>query len=42
MIPRYTMPEMANVFSDVARFDRYLEIDLLATEGLTSWKPGDK
>ena len=32
MIPRYTMPEMANVFSDVARFDRYLEIELLATE----------
>ncbi|MDP2292643.1 MAG: adenylosuccinate lyase [Actinomycetota bacterium] len=32
MIPRYTLPEMANVFSDVARFDRYLEIELLATE----------
>ena len=32
MIPRYSMPEMANVFSDVARFDRYLEIELLATE----------
>ena len=32
MIPRYTMPEMANVFSDVARFDRYLEIELLATD----------
>jgi adenylosuccinate lyase len=32
MIPRYTMPEMANVFSDVARFDRYLEIELLSTE----------
>ncbi|MCY7301269.1 MAG: adenylosuccinate lyase [Ilumatobacteraceae bacterium] len=32
MIPRYTMPEMASVFSDVARFDRYLEIELLATE----------
>jgi len=32
MIPRYTLPEMANVFSDVARFERYLEIELLATE----------
>ena len=32
MIPRYTMPEMANVFSDVGRFDRYLEIELLATD----------
>ncbi|HQY85638.1 MAG TPA: adenylosuccinate lyase, partial [Ilumatobacteraceae bacterium] len=29
---RYTLPEMANVFSDVARFDRYLEIELLATD----------
>ena len=26
------LPEMANVFSDVARFDRYLEIELLATD----------
>jgi adenylosuccinate lyase len=32
MIPRYTMPEMAGVFSDTARFGRYLEIELLATE----------
>ncbi|MEN9645160.1 MAG: adenylosuccinate lyase [Actinomycetota bacterium] len=32
MIPRYTMPEMAAVFSDTARFGRYLEIELLATE----------
>ncbi|MSX55074.1 MAG: adenylosuccinate lyase, partial [Actinobacteria bacterium] len=32
MIPRYTLPEMANIFSDTARFDRYLEIELLATE----------
>jgi adenylosuccinate lyase len=32
MIPRYTMPEMASVFSDTARFSRYLEIELLATE----------
>ncbi|MEQ1693813.1 MAG: adenylosuccinate lyase, partial [Gemmatimonas sp.] len=28
----YTLPEMAAVFSDVARFDRYLEIELLATD----------
>ena len=32
MIPRYTLPEMANIFSDTARFERYLEIELLATE----------
>ena len=32
MIPRYTLPEMAEVFSDTARFARYLEIELLATE----------
>jgi adenylosuccinate lyase len=32
MIARYTMPEMAAVFSDTARFGRYLEIELLATE----------
>ncbi len=32
MIERYTLPEMAAVFSDVARFQRYLEIELLATE----------
>ena len=32
MIPRYTLPEMAAVFSDAARFGRYLEIELLATE----------
>jgi adenylosuccinate lyase len=32
MIPRYTTPEMAAVFSDVARFSRYLDIEVLATE----------
>jgi adenylosuccinate lyase len=32
VIPRYTMPEMAAVVSDVARFGRWLEIELLATE----------
>jgi adenylosuccinate lyase len=32
MIPRYSLPEMAAVFTDVARFGRYLEIELLATE----------
>ena len=32
MIPRYTLPEMAAVFSDTTRFARYLEIELLATE----------
>jgi adenylosuccinate lyase len=32
MIARYTLPEMAVIFSDPARFGRYLEIELLATE----------
>jgi adenylosuccinate lyase len=32
MIPRYTLPEMAAIFSDPGRFGRYLEIELLATE----------
>lgn len=32
MIPRYQTPEMTATFSDVARFTRYLEIELLATE----------
>lgn len=32
MIPRYTTPEMTAVFSDTARFGRWLEIELLATE----------
>lgn len=32
MIPRYSLPDMAAVLSDVARFGRYLEIELLATE----------
>jgi len=32
VIPRYELPEMAVVFSDVARFGRWLEIELLATD----------
>jgi adenylosuccinate lyase len=32
MIPRYTTPEMVAVFSDPARFGRWLEIEFLATE----------
>ena len=36
MIPRYSTPEMSAIFSDVARFGRYLEIELLATEGQAS------
>ncbi len=32
MIARYTLPEMAAIFADPARFGRYLEIELLATE----------
>jgi adenylosuccinate lyase len=32
VIQRYSLPEMAAVFSDSTRFGRYLEIELLATE----------
>lgn len=32
MIDRYSLPEMAEVFSDTTRFSRYLEIELLVTE----------
>ncbi len=32
MIPRYSTPEMTAVWSDVARFRRWLEVELLATE----------
>ena len=32
MIPRYQLPEIASLFTDEARFARYVEIELLATE----------
>ena len=32
MIPRYTLPEMAAVWSDQARFRQWLEIEVLAVE----------
>jgi len=32
MIPRYSLPEMARLFSDENRFSTWLEIELLATE----------
>jgi adenylosuccinate lyase len=32
VIPRYELPEMADIFSDVARLSRWLEIELLSTE----------
>jgi adenylosuccinate lyase len=32
MIDRYSLPEIANIFSDESRFARYLEIELLTTE----------
>ena len=32
MIPRYTLAEMAAVFSDSSKFSRWLEIELLATD----------
>jgi adenylosuccinate lyase len=33
VIERYSLPEMAAVFADTTRFGRYVEIELLATEG---------
>ena len=33
MIPRYSPPEMAALFSDEARFAMWLRVELLATEG---------
>jgi adenylosuccinate lyase len=33
MIPRYSTPEMDAVWSDAAKFARWLEVELLATEG---------
>jgi adenylosuccinate lyase len=32
VIPRYSTPEMTGVWSDVAKFGRWLEVELLATE----------
>ena len=32
MIPRYSPPDMANLFTDAARFALWLEVELLATE----------
>ena len=32
MIPRYAPPDMAELFSDTARFALWLEVELLATE----------
>ncbi len=36
MIPRYSTPEMTAVFDDIGRFSRWLEVELLATEGQAS------
>ena len=33
MIPRYSTPEMDAVWSDPVRFGRWLEVELIATEG---------
>ena len=35
MIDRYMTPEMSTIFSDVTKFSRYLEIELVALEGLS-------
>lgn len=36
MIDRYSTPEMQAIFSDVGKFSRYLEIELLATDAQSS------
>jgi adenylosuccinate lyase len=36
MIPRYSPPDMAELFTDRARFATWLEVELLAVEGLAS------
>ena len=36
MIPRYSTPEISAVFSDVSRFSRWLEVELLATDAHAS------
>ena len=36
MIPRYSPPDMAGLFSDEARLAMWLEVELLATEGLAA------
>jgi adenylosuccinate lyase len=36
MIPRYSPPDVAELFSDVHRFDTMLEVELLAAEGLAA------
>jgi len=44
VIPRYSTPEMDAIWSDTARFDRWLEVELLATEAharLGIVPPGD-
>src|SRR4051794_3100108 len=33
LIPRYSLPEMAELWTDRARLARWLEVELLATEG---------
>ena len=32
MIPRYSLPEMADLFTDEARYGAWLEVEILATE----------
>jgi adenylosuccinate lyase len=36
VIPRYSLPEMAELFSDVSRLRNWLEVELLAVEGWAS------
>ncbi len=36
MIPRYSLPEMAALFTDEARLERWLEVEILTVEGWSS------
>ena len=36
MIPRYTLPEMAAIWSETARFERMLEVELAVVRAQVS------
>ena len=40
VIPRYSMPEMAALFTDEARLEQWLEVELLAVEGFAADRRG--
>ena len=42
MIPRYTLPEMAGLWSDETRFNTWLKVELTACEAQAKLVTGDK